>query len=290
MLGEKDKVVGVPSAVKEDEIYFPELSKLPSVGSSAYPDLEVMASLNPDCVLTPTYRVPQISEKFPSITVVGFYFYRPVNFVDELTKVGYIFDKTDKAKHYIDDFHDKHIDFIKARTEGLSEEERPKVYVEAWSKDYSTYCAKSAAQKSIDICGGRNIFADIPKGGVQIDPEAVVERNPDIIIKRIGTADAGYEYDVGDTSKIEALWESIMNRPELANVEAVKSRRVYIIDTGLSYGLDYPIAHVYMAKWFHPELFEDFDPKAIHQEYLTEFYGLDYDLDEHGVFVYPPLE
>ncbi len=50
------------------------------------------------------------------------------------------------------------------------------------------------------------------------------------------------------------------------------------------------IGTAYMAKWFHPELFEDLDPEAIHQEYLTEFQGLDYDLNEHGVFVYPPLE
>ena len=42
-----------------------------------------------------------------------------------------------------------------------------------------------------------------------------------------------------------------------------------------------------MAKWFHPELFEDLDPQAIHQEFLTEFQRLDYDLDERGVFVYP---
>jgi iron complex transport system substrate-binding protein len=47
-----------------------------------------------------------------------------------------------------------------------------------------------------------------------------------------------------------------------------------------------------MAKWFHPELFSDLDPKAIHQEYLARFLRLDYDLDEQGVFVYPeePVE
>ncbi len=44
-----------------------------------------------------------------------------------------------------------------------------------------------------------------------------------------------------------------------------------------------------MAKWFYPDLFEDLDPQAIHQEYLTRFQGLDYDLDEYGVFVYPEL-
>jgi iron complex transport system substrate-binding protein len=42
-----------------------------------------------------------------------------------------------------------------------------------------------------------------------------------------------------------------------------------------------------MAKWFHPDLFKDLDPQSIHQEYLTRFQGLDYDLSKQGVFVYP---
>ena len=109
-----------------------------------------------------------------------------------------------------------------------------------------------------------------------------------VIIKYIPGTDAGYEYD--DTSKIKALWEDIMNRPELANVNAVKNNRVYVIDNGLNYGSDYPIALTYWAKWFHPELFEDFDSRAIHQEFLTEYQRLDYDLDKHGVFVYHPEE
>ena len=47
------------------------------------------------------------------------------------------------------------------------------------------------------------------------------------------------------------------------------------------------VAMAYWAKWLHPELFEDLDPKAIHQQYLTDFMRIDYDLDEHGVFAYP---
>ena len=46
----------------------------------------------------------------------------------------------------------------------------------------------------------------------------------------------------------------------------------------------------YMAKWFYPDIFEDLDPEVIHQEYLDRFQELDYDLDEHGVFAYPPIE
>jgi iron complex transport system substrate-binding protein len=49
----------------------------------------------------------------------------------------------------------------------------------------------------------------------------------------------------------------------------------------------FEVTLAYMAKWLHPELFSDLDPQAIHQEYLTDFLGIDYDLSEHGVFVYP---
>jgi iron complex transport system substrate-binding protein len=44
------------------------------------------------------------------------------------------------------------------------------------------------------------------------------------------------------------------------------------------------------AKLLHPELFEDLDPEAVHKEYLNRFQRIDYDLDDHGVFVYPPIE
>jgi iron complex transport system substrate-binding protein len=41
---------------------------------------------------------------------------------------------------------------------------------------------------------------------------------------------------------------------------------------------------------FHPDLFEDLNPEAVHQEYLDRFQRIDYDLNEHGIFLYPPIE
>ena len=77
----------------------------------------------------------------------------------------------------------------------------------------------------------------------------------------------------------------------MAEVEAVKNGKVYVICGRFAYGIHYPVIIAYYAKWFHPDLFEDLEPQAIHQEYIDRFCtGLDYDLDEHGVFVYPPLE
>jgi iron complex transport system substrate-binding protein len=88
-------------------------------------------------------------------------------------------------------------------------------------------------------------------------------------------------------AELTRLREQIMGRPELANVTAVRDGRVYVISNDLYGGAQHFIGVAYLAKWFYPELYEDLNPKSIHQEYLTRFQGLDYDLNEHGVFVYP---
>jgi iron complex transport system substrate-binding protein len=288
IFGAENKIVGVSDFIEMCDIYYPKLSKLPSVGG--YPaDYEAILSLNPDLVTVP-YHVAEKAEKLLSgITVVALNFWNADVYTEELMKLGYIFGEEEAAKHYIDDFHDKYIGLIKEQTEKLSEEGKPKVYLENGYGDYKTYAAKSGAQQFIDITGGKNIFVDIPKGSVDVDPEAVVERNPDIIIRYINHKDAGGRgYHSDDVSTLKAVWEDMMNRPELANVTAVKNKRVYIINSGLQYGAAYPIALTYWAKWFHPDLFEDLDPQAIHQEYMDAFFGIDFNVYEHGIFVYHP--
>ncbi|MHC1631943.1 MAG: ABC transporter substrate-binding protein [Methanotrichaceae archaeon] len=293
VLGAEDKVVGVSSNIQDSieyEIYLPELTELPSVGSWYTPDYEAILSLNPDLVIAYSTKAAEFEENLPDISVIGFGSSTPEITIDQLVKVGYILDKRDEAEHYLEEFHDKYVDLIKARTRGLSEEDRPKVYVESSSGDYKTYTSTSVAQQLLDITGGRHIFSELVSHSsfATIDPEEVMVKNPDIIIKYIPKGDAGYGVD--DTSKAEALRVEIMNRPELANVTAVKNGHVYIVSSYLSYGLDYPVLLAYWAKWLHPDLFEDLDPQTIHQEYLTDFFECDYDLNEHGAFVYPLLE
>ena len=294
IFGVVDKIVGVSGYFTEQEIYYPELSKLPSVGRGNVYDYEAMLSLNPDLVL-PMWRPAEIAEQLPGIPVVDLTIYKPETMREDVLKLGYIFGKRDEAVYYFDNFHDKYIDSIKAQTEKLSEEKRPKVYLESWHgcTTGQSYGGKAGPQEIIDLCGGRNIFADVPEIGVKMDPEAVIERNPDVIVKYVIGEYTGIEefgYGADDPSEMKALRESIMNRPELANVAAVKTGRVYIVDYSIGLGINYPIGVAYWAKWFHPDLFDDLDPQAIHQEYLTEFVGLDFNVYEHGVFVYPPLE
>ena len=287
------KVVGVSSQIGDSiecNVYLQDIGSLPTVGGWIDPDCEAILNLNPDLVISYSTKAAGIDEKLSgSIAVVGFGSSTPESMMEELVMLGYILDKNDRVRYYIDDFHDEYLNTIEERIVELSEDEKYKVYVEG-TKDYRTYTGRSVAQQFVDLSGGRYIFADLEGGSsfATVDPEEVTVRNPDVIIKYVGITDAGFGVD--DPSAIAALREDVLNRPELAKVTAVKNERVYLMSSDLSYGLDYPVLVAYWAKWLYPELFEDLDPQVIHQEYLTEFHETDYDLDEHGVFIYPPLE
>ena len=294
LLGAQDKIVGISSWMAEEAYYImsmPELVELPTVGSGGNPDYEAMLALNPDLVITWHYYVAEVDEKLSeSIPVASFDLFVPESLTEGVVKFGYMFNKKDEAKHYIEDFHDKYIDLIKARTEELSEEERPRVYLERHDRPYKTYGSESYAHQGIHIAGGENIFADVEADQFVADAEDVVTENPDIIIKyatSVGSERLGY--DIDDPSKAKVMRDEIMSRPGLATVTAVEEGNVYIMYIGLNCGPGYPIANAYWAKWFQPELFTDIDPKVIHQEFLS-FQDIDYDLDEHGVFVYHPEE
>jgi iron complex transport system substrate-binding protein len=85
--------------------------------------------------------------------------------------------------------------------------------------------------------------------------------------------------------RVSALLDTIITQPAFEASEAVKNKQVHLIYGDIVTD-SWFISLVYFAKWFHPELFKDLDPEAMHQEYLTRFQGLDFDVRNQGVFAY----
>ena len=290
-LNAKDRIVGITDHIQVENVYLPEISKLPSVGTFLHYDYEAILNLNPDVLFT--YGVGQtagLKEKLPGVTIISLSLHGADReaFTENVKILGYILDRKDEAEEFID-WYEGHLNSIKGRTQKLPDEDNPRVYYET-AKSYTPGWGGSRFDQMIVTAGGRNIAADLT-GMVKVDPEWVLEQNPDIIVKhasRIYGFSTGYDTD--DPSGLIAMRDEIMNRPELANVKAVKNGRVYVIDSKSTAGPSCLIGTAYMAKWFHPELFEDLGPRAIHQEYVTRFQHLDFNVYEHGVFVYPPLE
>ena len=285
-----DNVVAVSNSVSKGSSseFFPELSKLPNIGSPYNPDIEKILALEggpPGAIITyDKYPSPEILEdKLPeNVIVLRFGFKFPKLMMENFKMLGYIFDRKDETEEF-SNFYEGHLNKIKARTEGLSEDKKPRVYLEG----YDAYIAHNKNTPFHELCtlaGGISIGADLPVEGwyTKVDPEWVIQQNPDIIVRYIGE---GCGYGEDDPSKMKAIREEIMNRPELAKVTAVENGRVYCLGIPLIYKPRNFAGAEYMAKWFHPELFEDLGPKASHKEYVERYHDMPY----KGIYVYPPL-
>ena len=294
ILNVADKIVATGTkSFQENSLFFPELSKLPYVAAIRYgPDIdyEAVLSINPDIFFAWT-GVER--EKLPGIPIVHSKLWG-LGSTNDVRKLGYIFDKEEEVEEYID-WHDGWINMIEEQVEAIPEDELPLVaacYIRS-DRVWALYGAPGGTRGMDDMITmvPMNIIGQaLPKGGYNIDIEWLIEKNPDIIVI-VGHAanPPSFGYDVDDPSQMIALREHVLSRPELAGITAVKEGKVYVMGGKLFfYSQSMIIGAVYLAKWLYPDL--DLDPEAVHREYIDRFQHIDFNLDEHGVFVYPPIE
>jgi iron complex transport system substrate-binding protein len=98
---------------------------------------------------------------------------------------------------------------------------RPKlsVFYQVWDRPLYTLSGKQVLSEMLDVCGGENIFSDLSVLAPAVDREAVLARNPDVII--IGASGADGARQVRDWDRFPAL-------------NAVKAHRVYNVDPSLT--------------------------------------------------------
>ena len=81
---------------------------------------------------------------------------------------------------------------------------RPKVYVEIYGNPIMSVSSKSFVGEIIELAGGENIFSELSRDYSRINPEKVVEKNPEIIILTYPGVSAQQIKERKGWSKIEA--------------------------------------------------------------------------------------
>ena len=293
-IGVQDKIVGVTESAKKSGELRPLIGDKPIVGESSFPeewDVEKILELEPDVVLAFAYcglaPYEGYSEtlKAVGIQLVLMDFYHPEKFAEEMSILGWMLKKQDRAEEVIN-FEEENMNLIEERVSGLKDEEKVHVYFSSYPyySGATKTCGECAYGKKIELCGGINIFADV-EGYVTVDPEEIIDRNPDVIFATTwsGASTGALGYDITDTAPVEKLRdETFMEAPGWGVIDAVKNGRVYIISTDAS-STHSSILCLYLAKWFYPELFEDVDPVDIHRDWFETFLGIEY----QGVYAYP---
>lgn len=291
---EPDRIVGVSKYVLEDPIFYPEYQGTANLGSVWSPDYEQAAGVRPDAV----FLYASISQSScddiedtlsaidPGIRFFRFDSFRPTVYADEVRTLGLLLGKSEDADRFLA-FYEDATGSVAGVVDTIPVKDRIPVYLENWN-DYKSAGKGSGYNEKIELAGGMNIFGDNPVEYPAIDPEAVISRNPGVIVKIVGSGETTFGgYGDDDISSFERVCRAISDRPVWSQIRAVRDGRVHIIHTDVIGGPEYFIGTAYFAKWFYPDLFPDLDPRAVHRQYLEEFQRLDYDLDRHGTFVYP---
>ena len=295
ILGAWDKVVGI-GTYGSDPILYSNVDELPVITEPRNPygvNYEKVFELHPDIFLAPYLHMPGFDDMVaniePEIPVVALNFNEPDTIVKNFRKLGLILGQEDEVEEFIEFYKRVEAD-ISAVTSKIPEEDKPRVFFKGgWAlTNLMTHTDEySGALYRYELTGHTNIAADLssPGGWLQVDPEWLIEQDPDIVICGCGKNIFGLGVD--DTSAAEALRNEIMKLDVFSCGSAVKNGDVYLIASNFICTPGYIVGLAYQAKWYHPDLLQDLDPQAIHQEYLTKFMRIDYDLKKHGVFAYP---
>lgn len=318
ILGVEDKIMAVDFAPYQlRDFYFPtRANEITNLGNMYQPDYEFVLSLNLDVLFTFSYDIAEKREKLIGVDVVflGLYWPDVMNvsesrFIQGILKAGYILGKVDRAKEYVNWLLNL-IDSIKSRTSGLPKDEKPRVLMtgmvgylrDSQQQNMRTYTYRDPLSQMCILAGGKPIAEDLPEwlGSsyyATVDLEWVMEKDPEYIFVHTvrytfggQTMPPAYGYDVSDTSSLNSTWMDIMSRPLLSGISAAVNKKVYIIAGDFrNNAMGSVLGAVYLAKILHPDLFVDMNPKMIHQEYITKWMGLNYDLSKCGTFLFPPM-
>ncbi len=273
-LGAADKIVGVPDAMTGDAVNsypaiamaYPELAELPIAGIPYYggPNLEVIASLEPDLVLV-CYADADAVQEATGVPTMDAHAGEPILDFKELTLMGYVLNEQDRAEELISYYKEK-LDEVRDVTSDISDDEKPKVYLGFWGE--LTYTP--AVYEPVEVAGGESVAdggAPGPYGAMmwQVSKEQIIAWNPDVILLHC----------VGAVGSLTI--EDVLSDPDLNSVSAVQSGKVYSTK-GFMFGWDPATGVVesfYMAKLFHPDEFTDLDVEEVGNEILEEVYGAD---------------
>ncbi|WP_286221517.1 cobalamin-binding protein [Marinobacter apostichopi] len=206
--GAGDRVVAV-SAWSD---YPPQAEAFPQVGDSNRLDLETIVALSPDLVVAWIDGNSRAQLEKLSAIGINVFWLAPRRFEEiaqAVEQLALLTGQPEVGRQRAANFR-----------EGLSELQTEyaaappiRVFFQIWDQPLMTVNREELISKAITLCGGVNVFADLPRLVPRISAEAVVVANPEAIVTS--------GEDSSDLSGL-ARWQQF---PELA---AVKSNNLFI--------------------------------------------------------------
>ncbi len=240
-VGAGDRVVGVTRY----DIFPPDLvqrvkaGSILIVGGGYDPDIEKIVALKPDIILVAA-TAEVSSQSYNKLQGLGLTLVAlNANSIDGVLKdimlVGKIVGNNAPAQQIVTAMKGK-VDSVVSLSSNAA---KVKVYIENWPNPIFSVGTGSLQNDMVEKCGGTNVFSDL-KGSKQVSAEAVIARNPDVIIMFHN----------------QTSTDELKSRPGWENINAIKNNKVFQM-TGYEAAPNPRVADSLqkMCNLIHPELF-----------------------------------
>ena len=161
---------------------YPEaVRRLPSVGDAARFDVERLLALGPDLLLgwqsgNPAHELQRLERLGLPLFVTEA---QRLEDVPRLIRsVGAITDSVETAERSAQSF-ERDLATVRSRYQNLPP---LRVFYQIWDRPLLTINGKHLISDVIEVCGGRNVFADAPVLTPSVSLEAVLAARPDVIV------------------------------------------------------------------------------------------------------------
>jgi iron complex transport system substrate-binding protein len=176
-----------------------EADELTRVGGYWNPSIETIVALKPDLVLVSTAKckvktneckvnckrrceiTAQVAAQLRSLglNVLTLGPHSMNDVLDNILLVGRESGNAAEASNLVEKLRQR-IDTVAKKSKAMSH--RPKVYFEVWNDPYVSVSSGTWIGDVINLAGGANIFGEAVSEWPIIDPEDIIQRNPDIIV------------------------------------------------------------------------------------------------------------
>lgn len=203
----------------------PEALELKNCGGWANPNFEVITKLDPDMILL-LGRHESVSEfaEARGIAVEQFEMDDSETILAGIRKLGRVLGREDAATSLALRI-EAELGELAGEIEELEMEQRPLTFLSLTRSQGSlasifTAAGDSFIAESLELAGGRNAFAELTQPYAQVSKEALLMRNPEVVLE----IQAGMELTSESRRMLVADWEQL---PTLA---AVREGRIHVLN------------------------------------------------------------
>ena len=222
------------------------------VGTPMSPDMEIVSSLNPDWILSPSSLQSDLQPKYEAIgTNWAFLNLRSVpGMYKSIQELGIIFDRQEEAKKVVDEFVDFYEEY-KEKNDG--KESLDVLILMGLPGSYIIATENSYVGSLVEMAGGNNVYAGTNEEFLTVNTEDMKTKEPDVIL----CASHALPDKVAEMFRKDFAENDIWK-----HFKAVKDDKVYYLTHelfGMSATFDYPEALEELQDILYPETYNSME-------------------------------